>query len=316
MSTYEKPIEQQRLLTFCMRAGLTTPYEAAAIAEWSKVPYSKLIGRPDLELQKKHYEAREQALREHPAVDKNLRPAPAPTLSAQRHHSPDAMKATVNDAAGNHTLQQQNAPQSRSVGYGQSKKKIVAYDQSQVVKTQPVTKSEATLTTPQLFPEGIPQVNRSQAVTPAIVKGPFYRFIGRSRTTGNRRFELITKGDPVRSGENLYQKNPKGRFDLIGKAAVQQPETTGRVVWRGPGGSTLTRVDEPAQLPVSPYTGQPSQIRAAVLQTTGQPQPALNPPKYVQDEQIRRGQVNQQALPISPFTGQPSQITAVVRMTS
>lgn len=265
----------QQVTALAMRSGAITPYESAAMLEWSKVNPETLTGRPDLLQQALYWQDRTAKLVESPMIQRAIHAAPAPTLSFQKHQPAQAMKATVNNAMGNHTLQQQTAPQQRSMAYGQPSQGVVAYDQSQMVKRGP-------------------QI-QAPDLTGALV--------------GVKR---------------ALDELPARFAALAQRSEARQQRQRGQVVWRGAGGSTLTRVEsaqQQPQLPVSPFTGQPSQIRAAVLHTTGQPQQALNQHPYYQQQQAEYQAMQQRAsyeasLPISPFTGQPSSIRAAILKTT
>lgn len=92
-----------------------------------------------------------------------------------------------------------------------------------------------------------------------------------------------------------------------------QTQSTRRPVQKAATAQPVQR-SAPAQgLPISPYTGQPSQIRAVVLRSLGEAQPALNQPQYFIDQQVQTPMISQAETAISPITGKPSSLTALVR---
>ncbi len=154
-----------------------TLYEAGMMLKAALTNPNSLAGKP-LELKSHLFwdEAKEKFLQS-PFLQDQIHAAATPTLSVQKFHSAQAMKATINDAMSNRSMTQQ-APKARS----------------------------------------IPAV---QAPT------------------------LIQRGNTV-----IVDMTPQSR----------------RIVWRGPGGSTLTKVEE---LPTSPITGQPSSLTALIRASVG-----------------------------------------------
>jgi hypothetical protein len=303
MSTFENPIEQQELLKLCMKAGLTDPYGAAAIVEWSKVPYSKLIGRPDLEQQKKHYEAREQALRENPTVQKAIQPAPSPTLSPKKHQSAAVVQDMIRRGWSNDTMTGQ-APQQRSHTYGQQAQPVqrggyVYYDATpnHRLSQQLTAPAGAYLNEPQMTVKA--EVQQIQGALEQVKRNlealarRFQKPKVKPQTEAQKLAAKLTKLAQVRRSGAIQPK----------KAAVQQPAPA------------------PA-LPISPFTGQPSSITAAVRATTmGEPNPTLGQHPYQVQQAIEAQALQQRAaydnsLPISPFTGQPSSIRAAILKTT
>lgn len=299
-----------QLLSYAVKARITTPAHAQVMKNWANVDPQTLVTQPQALAQCLAAQKALEHLGQHPAVQAAIVPAEAPHASIDQQNLQQAniARATIRDVLGH-----PEPPVQRSVTYGQQaapvQKGYVTYDATPGYR-QPQVQPDLTIKAEvERIQAALDQVVKNfaaalQQAGPPTQKSALYRKVGLS-PRGNRVFEPITSEDPARPGEQVFRKKSKGKFEMVGKAATVQ--------------KAAVQAPAPYQLPVSPVTGEPSSITAAVRATTmGEPNPTANL-HPVHTEALRQQQAFQQqanyknGLPVSPITGKPSQITATIR---
>lgn len=303
-----------QLLAFAVKARITTPAHAQVMKNWANVDPQTLVTQPQALAQCLAAQKALENLAQHPRIQEAITPAQPQQVQPNEAQQANIRRAELQQANSNQALYAsgllQAPPQPRSITYGQQaapvQKGYVHVDLTPGRQPQPDLTIKAEV---ERIQSALDQVVKNfaaalQQAGPPTQKSALYRKVGLS-PRGNRVFEQITSEDPARPGEQVFRKKSKGKFVLVGKAATVQ--------------KAAVQAPAPYQLPVSPVTGEPSSITAAVRATTmGEPNPTANL-HPVHTEALRQQQALQQqanyknGLPVSPVTGEPSQITATIR---
>lgn len=224
-----------------------------------------------------------KAMIESPLTQKNITATPA---QGQGLNLPQPQGLTIRAAMDAQAYQSGRVPQ-------QPPAQAVPQQRSRVQYFVQQNAAPAPQPQPQLIQA--PNLNKVEArQSQAIVKragAKYYRLTGKRGTSGNPQARRLAADETPRVGD--YQR-VGDNWSVIAEAQPAKSQAAN-------------------QLPVSPYTGRPSQIRAVVLKSVGEPQPALNQPQYAIDQQVKAAVMPTVEMAISPVTGKPSSLTATVR---